>query len=59
MADRFVIEPQFDYWTRTGYAQRGAKPVPENFRYSSDSNKEWLDIPQIKALVEHETAIKP
>jgi UDP-N-acetylglucosamine 4,6-dehydratase len=59
LQDRFVIEPQFDFWNRTGYAQRGAKPVQENFRYSSDSNNEWLDIPQIKALVDHETVVKP
>jgi len=59
MEDRYVIEPQFDFWNRRDYAKRGAKQVAENFRYSSDSNSQWLDIPQIKALIEHETAIKP
>jgi UDP-N-acetylglucosamine 4,6-dehydratase len=58
MEDRYVIEPQFDYWSRTSYANRGAKRVPENFRYSSDSNNEWLDPERIRALIEYATAAK-
>jgi UDP-N-acetylglucosamine 4,6-dehydratase len=58
MEDRYVIEPQFDYWSRTPYANRGAKRVVEDFRYSSDSNSEWLDIVQIRGLIEYAMATK-
>jgi UDP-N-acetylglucosamine 4,6-dehydratase len=54
--DRYVIEPLFDFWDRTHYEDRGAKRVAENFRYSSDANTEWLDIAQIRDLVNHAQA---
>lgn len=58
LEDRYVIEPQFDYWSRTPYANRGAKRVTENFRYSSDSNNEWLNPSQIRDLIEYAMAAK-
>ncbi|MFO1188946.1 MAG: UDP-N-acetylglucosamine 4,6-dehydratase (inverting) [Alphaproteobacteria bacterium] len=42
LADRYIIEPAFTFWTREPYSCNGAKPVQEGFRYSSDGNSEWL-----------------
>ena len=56
--DRYVIEPQFDYWSRTPYANRGATQVTENFRYSSDSNTDWLNPSQIRDLIAYAMAAK-
>jgi UDP-N-acetylglucosamine 4,6-dehydratase len=41
LPDRYVIEPEFAWWSREDLPQP-AKPVPEGFRYSSDANDLWL-----------------
>jgi UDP-N-acetylglucosamine 4,6-dehydratase len=51
LSDRYIIEPAFKYWSRTPYMNRGASAVPENFRYASDNNKEWLDADGLRALI--------
>ena len=41
LGDRYVIQPAFAWWSRpTGY--KNAKPVAEDFVYSSDRNDEWM-----------------
>jgi UDP-N-acetylglucosamine 4,6-dehydratase len=52
LADRYVIEPLFDFWSRTHYDRRGARRVNETFRYASNTNGEWLSVEQIRSLVE-------
>jgi UDP-N-acetylglucosamine 4,6-dehydratase len=49
--DRFIIEPNFAYWRTQNYVPRGAKRAAENFRYSSDSNTQWLDRDAFQALM--------
>ena len=47
--DMFIIEPSEPSW---GYVKWEIKtPIPEGFRYSSDSNKEWLSVEQLSDLV--------
>jgi UDP-N-acetylglucosamine 4,6-dehydratase len=41
--DRFVIQPPFEEWDAVHLSAFGARPVPEGFRFSSDSNSVWLD----------------
>ena len=43
LRDRYVIEPLFDFWDRTHYIDRGAKPVAENFVYASNTNDLAVD----------------
>ncbi len=43
LKDRYIIEPAFAFWNRESYKNGGATPVGEEFFYSSDTNKEWLD----------------
>jgi UDP-N-acetylglucosamine 4,6-dehydratase/5-epimerase len=50
--DRYIIQPAFKEWTATEYIQLDAKPVPENFRYSSDKNSDWLDIKDFSKMIE-------
>jgi UDP-N-acetylglucosamine 4,6-dehydratase len=54
LPDRFVIEPTVEFWNRPSYTNRGATPVPEMYRYASDSNTEWLGVEQIRALLKQE-----
>jgi UDP-N-acetylglucosamine 4,6-dehydratase len=51
IGDRYVIEPAFAWWSREPYVNGGAKPVPEGFRYSSDTNHEWLDLDGMRRLL--------
>lgn len=44
LADRYVIEPMLEFWRGGDYKELEGKPVPENFRYSSDTNDEWVSI---------------
>lgn len=41
--DRYIIQPQFKFWSNGCYKKNGAKPVADEFVYSSDLNTEWLD----------------
>ena len=50
--DRYVIEPAFRWWQRESYLARGAKPVSDGFRFSSDTNQDWLDEPRLLRLLE-------
>lgn len=45
----FLIKPEFPFWKET-YPKNG-KPVPNDFRYSSDTNKEWLTEKEMKKIL--------
>lgn len=47
--DHYVIQPDFVWWKKE-YAN-GGKPVPEGFRYSSDTNREWLTVEQLRTYI--------
>ncbi|HEX3483901.1 MAG TPA: UDP-N-acetylglucosamine 4,6-dehydratase (inverting) [Micropepsaceae bacterium] len=51
--DRFIILASFAAAAREAYLNRGGKPVPEGFQYSSDSNPERLDARGLQALLAH------
>ncbi len=51
LEDRYIIEPQFKFWSNGCYNRNGAKPVPDEFAYSSDLNDEWLDDDGLKELL--------
>lgn len=48
--DRYVIEPAFAWWTRENYAE-GTRP-PEDFRYDSNTNPQWLSKDELSAILE-------
>lgn len=51
LGDRYVIEPAFAWWQRAPYTASGARPVPDGFRFASDTNTDWLDAERLCALV--------
>ncbi len=51
LADRYVIEPTFAFWTHEPYQRLGAKPVADGFRYASDINDDWLDSEGLVRLI--------
>jgi UDP-N-acetylglucosamine 4,6-dehydratase len=50
-ADRYVIQPAFNWWSRDNQGLEGARAVPEGFRYSSDNNGDWLDETRLRQLI--------
>ncbi|HEX8992357.1 MAG TPA: UDP-N-acetylglucosamine 4,6-dehydratase (inverting) [Anaerolineales bacterium] len=46
----FIVKPPETLWERNLHYD--GTPLPEGFRYSSDNNKEWLDIEGIRRFVE-------
>lgn len=46
----YVIQPEFPWWSKTSI--EGGKPLPDGFKYTSDTNTEWLTVEELRALVE-------
>lgn len=46
--DYFVIQPEFPWWEPKDVG----KSLPDGFKYSSDSNGDWLTIEQLQQLLE-------
>jgi UDP-N-acetylglucosamine 4,6-dehydratase len=49
--DRYIIEPSFHWWSRRSFGEDGAKPVPPNMRYASDTNTQWLDAARLREML--------
>ncbi len=54
--DRYVIRPPIVDWSDAHLKKAGAKPVAEDFRYSSERNPEWLDADALNQLIGHKVA---
>ena len=51
--DRYVLlPPAFPFWREERYASYGDRFVEEFFRYSSETNTEWLDTDDIRGWLE-------
>ena len=48
--DCYIIQPAFHWWRKDNHSI--GKPVSDDFTYSSDKNKEWLTIPQLRKMIE-------
>ncbi len=46
----FIVKPPETLWERT--LQYDGQPLPDGFRYSSDTNRDWLDVPGIRRLID-------
>ena len=55
--DMFVIQPSHSWWRRENWGD--AKPLPDGFRYASDTNSQWLTPAELQKLVEASSAAKP
>src|SRR6266700_3952543 len=49
MEDRYVIQPSHPWWRREKWVN--GKPLPEGFRYASDTNDRWLNNRDLQELV--------
>lgn len=54
--DHFKILPQICEWGDIKKSIKGGIRVPEGFSYTSDNNKEWMTIPQLREWIEKNRA---
>ena len=48
--DMFVVQPTGTLWFGKEWEKIG-KPLPDGFRYASNTNTEWLDLEGVKAMI--------
>lgn len=46
----YIVEPEHAFWGKSNHAQ--GKPVPADFRYTSDNNTVWLSDKQLRQIVD-------
>jgi len=46
----YVIQPSHPWWKRANWVH--GRPLPQGFRYTSDSNQQWLSQEQLQELIE-------
>jgi len=46
----FIIEPEYSWWKR--HKETDGKALPQNFKYTSDSNDKWLQIRDLREMIE-------
>lgn len=51
LKDRYVIEPSFNWWDSDTYRSSGGQPVPPGFKYTSETNSQWLDATGLAELL--------
>jgi UDP-N-acetylglucosamine 4,6-dehydratase len=54
--DMYIIQPSHPWWKRANWLH--GRELPQGFRYTSDSNEEWLTNEQLHELIEPGAAAK-
>lgn len=49
LADCYVIQPAFYWWGKGNHAE--GKDVSDGFSYASNTNEQWLTIPQLQEMI--------
>jgi UDP-N-acetylglucosamine 4,6-dehydratase/5-epimerase len=49
LEDMFVVQPAHSWWRKENW--HPARPLPDGFRYGSDTNPQWLSSEKLLALV--------
>jgi UDP-N-acetylglucosamine 4,6-dehydratase (inverting) len=49
----YIIYPNFEWWNFKEHFTEGGKKVAEFFRYSSDNNKEWFGVEELKSRLKN------
>lgn len=47
----FVVEPEFPFWNQENY--QDGRALPLEFKYSSDTNKEWITKEQMRKILKN------
>src|SRR5262249_2354726 len=49
LADMFVIQPAHPWWNASNWVE--GRALPDGFRYTSDTNQQWLSAEQLDQLL--------
>jgi UDP-N-acetylglucosamine 4,6-dehydratase len=52
----FVIQPEFPWWGIEN--ESSGRKLPDNFKYTSDNNDQWLSIEELRNLIDEKESIK-
>ncbi|MBE1237324.1 UDP-N-acetylglucosamine 4,6-dehydratase (inverting) [Phaeovibrio sulfidiphilus] len=55
LADRYVIQPEFNWWDAS-FVSEGT-PCPDDFSYVSGTNDRWLTVEELRTLCQQECAL--
>ncbi len=50
--DRYIIEPEWNFWDRAAHKDDGHPVMKEGFEYSSDNNTDWLGVSELRKILE-------
>jgi len=48
-ADYYLVEPEHQFWAKKKIA--GGKPLPDDFKYTSDNNTRWVTADELKKMI--------
>ncbi len=51
LPDMFVVEPPGALWFGHGWREQG-KPLQEGYRYASNTNDQWLEVEEIREMIQ-------
>ena len=51
LPDRYIIEPSFNWWSSSRKPNEQGVPVPDGYRYASDTNPEWMGPDEMQTLL--------
>jgi UDP-N-acetylglucosamine 4,6-dehydratase len=54
--EMYIIQPSHPWWKGTNWLH--GRELPQGFRYTSDSNEQWLTNEQLQELIEPGAAAK-
>ena len=53
MGEYYVVTPEFSWWTDNGkWTRQAGSKVGPGFRYSSDNNERWLNVDELRRILE-------
>ena len=47
--DFYVMKPEFEWWHQANWPD--TSPLPDGFRYTSDTNTQWLSVDDLRTMV--------
>ncbi len=48
----YIIMPHFNWWNNVSEVLKKGKPVPKDFEYTSNGNKQWLNVEELRKELE-------
>ncbi|WP_308910055.1 UDP-N-acetylglucosamine 4,6-dehydratase (inverting) [Pseudokordiimonas caeni] len=51
LEDRYVIEPEWNFWDRKSFASEGQPLVAPDFEYASDKNDRWMTVEELREIL--------